>query len=253
MVSRAVDRDRAVMHLLCGFTDSASGRHAGCLATDLATRLQADRTYEIGEHALRLAGAAETNYDLLIVGRTQLCPLAGALLGDASDRLIRQARCPVMVVPPGAPLPSAGRIVLAYDLSDASRAAAATAARLAARLDVTITVVLAVPESRRYAYPKWHVEHAAARDIQAAVTDGHGLDIEFVRRYGRPVTELVRAVAALEPALVVAATGRRRRWRRLLAPSVALGVARRAQRPVVIVAAPTPARIDVADRSQHAT
>lgn len=251
MAVGAATRDRGFMHLLCGFTDSASGRHAGRVAADLAARLQADLTYEIGEHAVRLAAASQASYDLFVVG----WPPRGRLrmtLGGRPTWLSGEARCPVMIVPHGAPESSAERIVLAYDMSDAARAAAATAARLAARLDVTITVVLAVPKRRRYFRLKENVEHVAIRDLQSAVNDEHVLDIAFIRRSGRPVKQLARAVVEIEPALVVVGTGKRRLWRRLFTPSVALGIARRAKQPVVIVTAPTPARVLVVDGSSHA-
>ena len=57
------------------------------------------------------------------------------------NRLIKRSRTPVMIVSDHSAVQRYDRIVLAYDLSEAGREAAARAAHLASRLDAAICVL----------------------------------------------------------------------------------------------------------------
>lgn len=216
------------MNVLCAVEDSPPGRHVANIAADVSRRLQAELTCVTGSRARLLGAVAKLDYDLLVVGSAP----GGGLPAGTRSRLLRRARAPMMVVADDAAIQGFDRIVLAYDGSDPARSAAAAAADLAWRLDATISVVLPIAERRRYAYPKWHVERRAGRDIRAAA--GDGIDVEYVRRVGRPARELARAVAELKPAFVVVGADRPSAWWGLRR-SVARGVLRRTRHPVVHV------------------
>lgn len=217
------------MNILCAVEDSPSGRHVANIAADVSRRLQAELSCVTGNRARLLGAASKFDYDLLVIGSA---PADGLPAGTRS-RLLRRAKAPVMVVADDGAIQRFDRIVLAYDGSDPARSAAATtAADLAWRLDATISVVLPIAERRRYAHPKWHVERRAARDIRAA--GGDGIDVDFVRRVGRPARELARAVAELKPAFVVVGEDRPSAWSGLRR-SLGRDVLRRTRHPVVHV------------------
>lgn len=219
------------MNVLCAVEDSPTGRHVANIAADVSRRLRAELTCVTGNRARLLGAASKLDYDLLVVGSAP----GDGLPARTRSRLLRRARAPVMIVADDGAIQGFGRIVLAYDRSDPARsAAAAAAAELAWRLDATISVVLAIAEHRRYAHPKWHVERRAGRDIRAA--GGDGIDVEYVRRVGRPARELARAVAELKPAFVVVGEDRPSPWLGLRR-SLARDVLRRTRHPVVHVTA----------------
>jgi nucleotide-binding universal stress UspA family protein len=68
------------------------------LDTAVATRPEATRTMLIGDPARELVARSE-QLDLLVTGSRGYGPLRSVLLGGVSGRLIRDAHCPVIVVP----------------------------------------------------------------------------------------------------------------------------------------------------------
>jgi hypothetical protein len=191
------------MHLLCLVEDSLAGRHVANIATDVARRMDARLTVVTADRARQKAAAASLRHDLLVIGPPPAWSLRELLPWGPRNRLIKRSRTPVMVVSDNSAVQRYDRIVLAHDLSQAGREAAARAAHLAARLDATIHVVFPLAPSRRV---------------------------------GRPAKELARAVAQLKPALVVVGADPAPAWRRRH-PSVARDVLRRGRHPVVLVQA----------------
>lgn len=235
------------MHLLCVVEDSLPGRHVANIATDIARRLEARITLVTADRARHEAAASALRYDLLVVGPPQPGSVRELLPWGPHNRLIKRSQTPVMVVSDDSAVHRYDRIVLAYDRSDAGRAAAARAAQLAWLLDATISVVFLLPRRRRRAYPRWHLERVASRDIRMATAHGHRVDVEFSRQVGRPAKELARAVAQLKPALVVVGADVRPAWCRWH-PAAARDVLRRGRHPVVVVNTQPQAQPDVAAR-----
>lgn len=224
------------MHLLCVVEDSLPGRHVANIATDIARRMESRLTLVTADRGRQQAAAASLRHDLLVTGPPRPGSLRELLPWGPRNRLVKRSRTPVMVVSDNSAVQRYDRIVLAYDLSEAGREAAARAAHLASSLDATIHVVFPLARRRRRAYPRWHLERSASRDIRTATADGERLDVEFSRRVGRPAKELARAVAQLKPALVVVGADPAPAWRRRH-PAVARDVLRRGRHPVVLVPA----------------
>ena len=222
------------MHLLCVVEDSPPGRHVANVATDIACRMDARLTLVSADRGRREAAASSGRYDLLVIGPPRQGSWRELLPWGPRNRLIKRSRTPVMVISDNSAVQRYDRIVLAYDLSEAGREAAARAAHLASRLEATICVVFPLARRRRRAYPRWHIERVASRDIRTATPHGHRVDVEFTRRVGRPAKELARAVAQLKPALVVVGADVRPGWRGWH-PAVATDVLRRGRHPVVLV------------------
>lgn len=81
--------------------------------------------------------------DLVVMASNRRGGLGTFFLGSVAQEVLRQARCPVLVVGPRCGLPAAGyrRIVVPTDLSEASRRAFPLAAMLASRFDASIVAV----------------------------------------------------------------------------------------------------------------
>jgi nucleotide-binding universal stress UspA family protein len=99
--------------------------------------------------------ARETKADLVVMGTHSRTGLGRVLLGSVADRVVRQAPCPVVTVPPqtGAPPGPArlARICYATDFSPSARAAWPWAVALAeaahAALDLIHVTALPVPDA----------------------------------------------------------------------------------------------------------
>jgi Universal stress protein family len=130
------------MRIVCSVDESTAARDAAEIAGQVAHRMRAELVYVhsvTGESSERL-GASHRRCDLLIVGYTPRARFASALLGEAHRRLVRDAACPVMLVPAGARLRAGTGIVLGYNLPSISSAAAVAAGRLAGALGSLLVV-----------------------------------------------------------------------------------------------------------------
>jgi nucleotide-binding universal stress UspA family protein len=66
---------------------------------DLPAELRALPVFEQGDPVRKLLEAAEMGVDLLVLGSRGFGPMMRLLIGSVSSRVIREAPCPVMVVP----------------------------------------------------------------------------------------------------------------------------------------------------------
>jgi nucleotide-binding universal stress UspA family protein len=98
-------------------------------------------------HRAILTRAADMPADLLVMGSHGRSGFTRVLLGSVTERVVRQAPCPTLVVPPRAPdtAPDAPvrfrRILCPVDFSDASRDAFAWALNLAEEADAELTLL----------------------------------------------------------------------------------------------------------------
>jgi nucleotide-binding universal stress UspA family protein len=67
--------------------------------SDLPPELRALPVYERGDPVQKLLEAAEMGVDLLVLGSRGFGPVMRLLIGSVSSRVIREAPCPVLVVP----------------------------------------------------------------------------------------------------------------------------------------------------------
>jgi nucleotide-binding universal stress UspA family protein len=82
--------------------EEAAARLLECVADDAGVA-DAERRVAIGHPAERLADLAdEEDADLIVVGSRGRGALKAAFLGSVSYNLVGVARCPVLIVPPGA-------------------------------------------------------------------------------------------------------------------------------------------------------
>jgi nucleotide-binding universal stress UspA family protein len=161
-------------------------------------------------HEEVLAQIAGTRADLLVVGTHGRSGFQRLFLGSVTEKIIRKATCPTLVVPPRAPdvPPDAPvqfkRILCAVDFSDSSLSALAYALTLAEETDARLTLLHAIempPELRENPLaPDFDVDriHAAA-------------EAEARRRLRDLVPEAARTYCTVETAVVDG-----RAYRRLL-------------------------------------
>jgi nucleotide-binding universal stress UspA family protein len=214
--------------IVCGVDGSDAARAvqdtAEWLAGGLGARLIVLQVAE-GDPADRLLDTVdEEGAELLVVGSRGRGSLSSAVLGSVSRRLATDARCPVVVVPPGvsAPAPdaAASSLVCGVDGSDHSTAAVRLGAELARRMGLRVVVVHAVaglsgyvsyPGQRTSAPPPSAQPDAARRlaeEIVEAAVGAAGEDATGIVESGTP-WDVLQDVADRENGrlVVVAARG----------------------------------------------
>jgi nucleotide-binding universal stress UspA family protein len=215
----------------------AARRELEMLANEIAVSVgfRPATRIESGNPAVHLlAAAAETAANVIVIGSVPRGRLGDAMFAETRDRLTQDARCPVMVVPESAPLPTGRGVALAFETPAVSDDAAAVAARLSLQLDTAMTVVHVLSNPRAYAEPILPRYRAASEAVDAAVSDGH-LTVKHAAAYRNPAGSLRGTIGDADPALIVVGATRRANWLNLLRPSVAAQLLRHATHPVLVV------------------
>lgn len=242
LVLRDVDRDALRDEMRAFVGDSRE------VAVDVLVQEAPDVRSEI------LAEAGVKDVDLIVMGSHGRTGIRHLLLGSVADAVLRQAACPVLIVPPHADdRPVAvpfKRIVCPVDFSSASLGAVRFALTLAQEDDAEITLVHSVeipPELREYAFPaEFDIDalHAVAR--ADALTRLRDLVPEPARDFctvhteateGRPHRAVVRLAAERHADLIVMGAHGRSALDRLVFGSNTYAVIRDATCPVLAVPA----------------
>jgi nucleotide-binding universal stress UspA family protein len=154
----------------------------------LPAGVAADERVELGIAAPRLTEIAkEMDAALVVVGTRGLGRLAAAVVGSVSQALVRQAPCPVMIVPPTPALGSLRHptepqpIVVGLDAADESLAVATLARELASRVGARLVAVYTdervdpIDSSTAPGPPAHMLQAAAAREAAGLVVIGANL------------------------------------------------------------------------------
>lgn len=173
-------------------------------------------------HREILAQAAATTADLIVIGSHGRTGFERLLLGSITEKILRKATCPVMVVPPrAADLDPAvpvqfKRILCPIDFSPGSEVALPYALSLAEEADARLTLVHAI-EIPPELYPSRDARHEHVAEIRAAAEAERlralralvpdGLDdyctVETVVAEGRASREILRLAAERRSDLIV--------------------------------------------------
>jgi nucleotide-binding universal stress UspA family protein len=223
-------------------------------ADDTSMRLvegsPADRLIEVAD---------DEGAELLVVGSRGRGALSSAVLGGVSRKVARDARCPVVVVPPaasvGAPEAgggSEGAVVCGVDGSGHAVTAAQVAGRLAERLGGRIVVVharqdlkavVSYPGARSTTPPITGQDDAVLRQADRVVQEAlEAVDVDveatgFVEP-GAPAGVLAAVADREEARLIVIAARGMGAVRAAFLGSVTTALATSATRPVVVVSEP---------------
>jgi nucleotide-binding universal stress UspA family protein len=208
--------------ILCSIDVSAGSEHAQRVATRLAT--EADVPLELVEAAERILGVAEPT-DLIVMGAHRRTAL----------RLVRHARCSVLVVDPVAEPRSYCNILVAVDFSACSRRALEQAADLASRSGAAVTVLHVIELPVVYGQDADLHSSGALDDWSDLVEAQTRSHVTRLVRTGSPAPEVL-STAAEDPSLdlIVVGSHGRRGLERMLLGSVAENVVRHATRPVMV-------------------
>jgi len=241
MPLREADRQR----LLADLREVSAGAPGG-------VRIECVVQEATNAHAEILAQVAATRADLLVMGTHGRSGFQQLFLGSITEKVVRQATCPVLVVPRRAPDVSAGapvqfrRILCAVDFSESSLEALTYALNLAEEADATLTVLHTVeiplggdyeggPETLR------EVRATAAADARRQL---HGLIPGQARTFctietdvvdGRAHREIVRRADEGHADLIVMGVTGRGALERAVFGSTTHHVLRAAPCPILIV------------------
>lgn len=211
--------------------------------------LSVDSELALAAPAAAIADAANAAAcDLLVLGQHRRQVLRDTFLGTTAERTISQVRCPVLVVN-GPPVGDYRRVVLATDLSDASRRAAESAAALgiAAGAESFLLHVFEVPGVRLAAGRAlteevredtlYSARKTAAQQLQEFARSSGASDAKQLLRHEDTSAgnEILLAADEVSADLIVMGTRGRSGFEKLVMGSVAEEVLRRAARDVLVV------------------
>jgi nucleotide-binding universal stress UspA family protein len=191
--------------------------------------------------------AEEIGAGLVVVGSRGRGGIRRALMGSASDSVVRHAHCPVLVVRDGERerdyLP--GRILLAVDGSEEASAATRTAVDLADRTDSELHVVhvgelkpVYHPERRGYLARYEELQEEARRLLEEQVDEINSAGGSVSRahlRIGRPDEEIVGLAEEIGAGLIATGSRGLGGMRRALMGSASDSIVRHAHCPVLVV------------------
>lgn len=205
-------------------------------------------------HEEILTQLAATHADLLVLGTHGRSGFQRLFLGSVTEKVIRKAMCPTLVVPPRAPDVAADapvqfrRILCPVDFSESSLAALAHAIDMAEESDARLTLlhVVDIPsaisgEPAAFEADLDRIRHAAAADARQRL---HGLVPEHARAFstvdaaiveGRAYLEILRQAAERQSDLIVMGVHGRGAIDLLVFGSTTHHVIRAATCPVLIV------------------
>jgi len=199
--------------------------------------------------------AASLPADVIVMGTHGSRGFERLVLGSVTERVLRQARCPVLTVPPRAHATSTlpfRRILCAIDFSEPSIAALQYAASLAAGSDAVITLLhvlewpwheppppnfaeLPAPQGAALAEYRRYREQMAVTELEALAPMTAGLSRPPVirLRHGKPYVQILEVAAEEGTDLIVIGVHGRNPVDLMLLGSTANQLARRATCPVL--------------------
>lgn len=201
--------------------------------------------------------------ELIVLGTHGRSGFERWVLGSVAERVLRQARCPVLTVPPRAPVAAAEpvafrQIVCAVDFSDCAMHALDYAIALAEEAHASLTVVHVIelpPDIPREVHetvmlgPRDRRGYLALADAEgrARLTDAVGgrmcadQPIEMVMGVGKPYREILRVAAEQRADLLVVGVHGRGAIDRMFFGSTTQHLVRQAACPVLTVRTDQPA------------
>lgn len=203
--------------------EASAARLDDAVATLREWGLDAEGRLELASPGAAIAAGAErSGADLLVLGTRGLSGFQHLLLGSTAQHVVRQARCPVLVVHPADERPIVPLVcaVLPVDFSDESRRAVALASRLLVDLEPRPRLLLVhafhLPVQLTPlagAYPVGSIavdeacDHARANlEQDAAPLREAGFEVETEVLRGDPPTAIAEHAAARGAGLVVMGT-----------------------------------------------
>jgi len=200
-----------------------------------------------------VATAAELPADLIVLGTHGRSGVEHLLLGSVTEKVLRKADCPVLVVPPAVtsdqPAVRVDRILCPVDFAPSSMKALTYALSLAQEAGATLTLLhvlepipdeVAAPPFDILAHQRAREAEAQAR-LRAAIPD-EARDwcqpVEVIAS-GKPYREIIRVAEETRSGLIVMGSGGHNVFERMFVGSTANHVVRRAPCPVLTLRSQT--------------
>jgi len=211
----------------------------------------AEITLEVGvPHRLLRQIARDADAELIVVGAAETRGALAPILGSTSERILRHAERPVLVVRERLPVPPA-TVLAPVDLSALSEESLARGLELleavaderAPRVEVLFVLSAAEREGSLHFTPV-QVERFAREELSelvGRVDPENAWSLEQVVRIGTPRPQILEELESEPADLVVLGTHGRSGFERFLVGSVAADVARRA--PISVMVIPPPASV----------
>lgn len=193
-------------------------------------------------HRALLARAAATGASLIVLGDAVGGKPRRRLLGSTTDRVLRQAACPVLVVRPGCAMPPA-RVLVAIDLTAAAAGVLRRGLDIAApaslpRPAVEVLFVRTVGSETSLHFSPEQMHRFADEELHRVVAEalpGGGPLPRCVLRKGDPSGEIVAEAESWKPDLLVLGTHGASGLERAILGSVAANVVHDALCSVLVV------------------
>jgi nucleotide-binding universal stress UspA family protein len=222
------------------------------------TNLQVVPHVKDGTPAAKIVECAqETAADCIIMSTHGRSGFARLIFGSVTERVLRDAPCPVLCVKPAEKPDINGPVLFATDLSAGSLTALPYAIELAKDHGRELNIIL-VLEDQLYIPPdgvltapvEWLVneqkqQEKTLEELAAALGQQHGLKILPHVRHGNAIDEINACAVETMARCLVMATHGRSGLRRIMLGSVAEGVIRHSMCPILAV------KGDAAARSAH--
>jgi nucleotide-binding universal stress UspA family protein len=225
----------------------ATGRSAGGIGPDVLVDV-GDPTSRILDRAARLPA------DLIVIGTHGASGFQHLVLGSVTEKVLRQASCPVLTVPPRSQATSHlpfRRILCAIDFSDSSLAGVQFAASLAEESRAALTLlhvlewpweeppapnIAELPREQGFALAEFrrYSEETARKRLQSLIPDSIDASrIMTTLRSGKPYAQVLQHVAEDQTDLIVIGVHGRNPLDLALFGSTTNQVVRRATCPVL--------------------
>ena len=188
-----------------------------------------------------IKAARDSEAGLLVMATHGYSGLKHAFLGSTTERVVRQAPCPVLAVRgiagnPTAKLPKIRHVLLATDFSENSAKAFPWALALADAFGARLTLMHVVERLTRDTVKQLMAEaHTQLNVLARSLVTGSERAPHLAVRFGRPFDEITRGARELDASLVVIATHGHTGLKRVYLGSVAERVVRHAHCPVLVV------------------
>jgi len=210
--------------------------------------IKTDVSVDEGNAARRILDHARSSRtDLIVMGTHGLGGVDRAMLGSVTEKVLRQARCPVLTVPPivaAVPRLPYKRLLCAVDFSESSLNALRFALSLAEEADARLTILHVFDWPRDGSFPVQRfdtkevrrvVEEDAEARLNALVSDDlrQWCSPSTMVAYGKPYREILDLAAREETDLIVMGVRGRNPLDLTLFGSTTNHVVRRAACPVL--------------------
>ncbi|MEW5726845.1 MAG: universal stress protein [Pseudomonadota bacterium] len=202
-------------------------------AQAMRSGIECDKVVRFGDDPYQeiLAESEHVNADMIVVGRRGKRGLARLMLGDATLKVIGNAKCSVMVVPKAAGMWTK-RVLLATDGSRSADAAAVLAARISQCCGTPITVLSVEVPSHS---PQRQAEAWPTVKRVAEFLANEGATVDAVVERGEPHHVIIDTARAKGADLIVMGSHGRTGLGRLLLGSNSERVIGQATCPVLVV------------------